>query len=54
MEPWGNITLAAIHSETDTSVLEDLMEQLKEYGLDIGTSGTTTTVAEGSSGPDAH
>ena len=51
MERWGKVTLAAKHSETDTSVFEDLMEQPKEYGLDIGTSGTTTTVAESSSGP---
>ena len=51
MEPWGKVTLAAKHSETDTSVFEDLMEQLKEYGLDISTSGTTTTVAKSSSGP---
>ena len=54
MERWGKVTLAAKHSETDTSVFEDLMEQPKEDGLDIGTSGTTTTAAEGSLGPDAH
>ena len=51
MEPWGKVTLAAKHSETDASIFEDLMKQPKEDDLDIGTSETTTTTAEGSSVP---
>jgi hypothetical protein len=50
MEPWGKVALVAKHSETDTSIFEGLMKQPKEDDLDIGTSGTTTTTAESSSG----
>jgi hypothetical protein len=36
MEPWGKVTLAAKHSETDTSIFRNLMKRPKEDDLDSG------------------